>query len=374
MNDIFNSPAVSAVVELALREDTYHNPMRDRAGDFANLPYSFEDLELDGRPDVPSKDIHGVGPTEDPVEGDESRRARLPDIGADEATDPDSDTDLAWYYAEISPNPVGRITTAGGLYVDVRVRGLRNLGAATRFDGGVDNDISPPPGHRMFILPQGALQAAFDAGGRVSPENNPDWVSDWLIPRAIPITYVNVGGGRYIGTNAEPIGTIVWENLAAKSPLQQGIPTQGDVLADGHAALFIYVPEELKRGDHELLGYTQNYHSQFPSPMSDASDALQIVDQAVWGRHFIIDTVPPRLSIDLVNPPRIAEYIYRFNRLCARCDFFFNFCRVDIHRYRVYINKNRRSAYLKNTVNRCNKCKRRCYYLVACPDTQSLHT
>ncbi len=288
--------------KLALREDTYHNPMRDRAGNFTELPYTYEDLELDGRPDVPSTDIHGVGPTEDPVEGDESRRARLPDIGADEVSDPDSDADLAWYYAEISPNPVGRITTEGGLYVDVRVRGLRNLGAATRLDGGVDNDIFPPPAHRMFILPQGALQAAFDAGGRVNPEMDPDWVSEWLIPRAIPISYVNIGGGRYIGTNAEPIDTIVWENVAAKSPLDQGTPMQGDVLADGHAALFIYVPEELKRGDHELLGFTQNYHSQFPSPMSDASDTMQIVDQAVWGRHFIIDTVPPRLHVEWYGP------------------------------------------------------------------------
>lgn len=284
--------------KLALREDTYHSPMRDRAGNFVKTPYSFEDLEFDGRPDAPDSDIQGTGPTEeDTGDSGEPRRARLPDIGADEISDPNSLVDLAWYYAEVTPNPIGRITTEGGIYVDVRVRGLRNLNAATRLDGGVETEILPPPAHRMFILTQGALQAAFAEGGRVNPENNPEWVSEELIPRSVPIEFFNLGGGHYVGTNARPIETIIAEN-AAKTPLLSGIPTQGDVLADGHAALFIYVPEELKKGSDELLGFTSNYHSQFPSVMSDATDAQSIVEQAVWGRHFIIDTVPPRVYIE----------------------------------------------------------------------------
>ncbi|MGI6458790.1 MAG: right-handed parallel beta-helix repeat-containing protein [Candidatus Hydrogenedentales bacterium] len=216
------------------------NPVRDKAGKFIDRPFTETDYELEGRPDLGEPEhVQGTGRYSD--------NPRLPDIGADEILGGSGGGELPyWYYAEVVPNPVPAMPE-------------RTLQVQVRFFGIVPEDI-------IYIVPQGV-----DFGpGHVD------------FDRSIPIELQDYGDGIYFGTNIYPIRTVAGDIGGDPSDSKPQIPpTQGAYLNDGHAAIVVPVIAPLGLG---ILGDTPH----------DLTDGGIIVEQAILGRHFLIDTVPPR--------------------------------------------------------------------------------
>ncbi len=213
------------------------NPMRDKAGKFIKPPFTETDYELEARPDLGEpKHVQGTGRYSD--------KPRLPDIGADEILGGSGGELPYWYYAEVVPNPVPAMP-AGALQVQVRFHRI------------VPEDI-------IYIVPQGVPIPFYQK------PLDPD-----IRDLCIRVELQGYGDGIYFGTNIDPIETII------KDMDGSGTPTQGDYLSDGHAA--IVVPVIAPAG----LGYLGD-------DPTDLTDGGYIVEQAILGRHFLIDTVPPR--------------------------------------------------------------------------------
>lgn len=205
--------------------DSAAHPLLSTAGPFTEDPYTLVDFELDQRP-------QGTGA----------------EIGADELVDITVDV-CSWYFARVTPNPVG-VTPARQLLVEVQFSG--NCGGTP------------------FIVPQGGDPRNDGSGG--------------LPNDRIGLTlYQNPGAGYYIYTNTGAITTVIGERVAPTGP------TPGDLIADGHAAVF------MQRGTN-IIGFDEG------SPTTPSSDHLDeggiIVSQAIRGRHFLIDTVPPRIHLE----------------------------------------------------------------------------
>ena len=234
--------------KLAVRSDTFDNPVRDKAGHFPRPPFTSEDLELDGRPNGPDANIHGTGPAGE----------ALSEIGADEL--PYAAERLEWYYADVQPSPVGKLP-AEALSIELRFRGLQ----ASLNAPGVD----PPPEQRVFIVPQ---------GGDPLNENH-----------RIPLRITQeMGGWTYMLTNPNPIDTVVFRP-GGPPPAPGAWPRQGDIIADGHADICVDMPGAVSGIGRLLLG----------DNATDLSDGGVIVEQAVDGRHFLIDTIPPRIHVEV---------------------------------------------------------------------------
>lgn len=164
------------------------------------------------------------------------------EIGADEIQDIAADT-CSWYFARVTPNPVG-MTAARQLTIQLQYTG--NCGGAP------------------FIVPQGG---------------DPRLAAD-RIPLEL---YQNPGNGYFIYTNKDIIETLLDDRDASS-----GIST-GDLIADGHAAIY------MQRGNN-IIGFDENA-GLAPSNVHLTEGGL-ITGQAVSGRHFLIDTVPPRIQIE----------------------------------------------------------------------------
>lgn len=218
-------------------DDDQYNPMRDKAGDFKISPFTLVDLESFARPGEDSDAAQGTGQT----------GSSLADIGADEIQDPNADLQ-DWYYAEvISENAcaVGILgaVNAGDAFIEIRVTAGRNFTL-------LDDEV--------FAVPQGG---------------NPNFID-----HRIPLTITeDLGGGIFFLTNAEDIQTVVY-------PPNDNEPSQGDIIADGHAALYIQLGGF--GSGNPIIGFD-------PLPPT-----IDIIDQAIYGRHFLIDTIAP--FIDLV--------------------------------------------------------------------------
>lgn len=188
--------------------------------------------------------------------GEYDDEPRLPDIGADEILGGSGAGVLPyWYYAEVVPNPVPAMP-ARTLQVQIRVYGI----------------LVP---EIIYIVPQGV-------------EFYPGYVD---LSRCIAIELDDYGDGIYFGTNIDPIETMI-EDVDGS-----GTPTQGDYLSDGHAAIVIPVGAG-------YLGDDPN----------DLTDGGIIVEQAILGRHFLIDTVPPR-PVLTVAPSRPSNLVTLNNAL-----------------------------------------------------------
>ena len=229
------------------------NPMRDKAGKFIERPFTETDYELEARPDLGEPEhVQGTGRYSD--------EPRLPDIGADEILGGSGGGELPyWYYAEVVPNPVPAMPA-------------RTLQVQVRFHGIVPEDI-------IYIVPQGV-------------EFYPGFVD---FSRCIRIELQGYGDGIYFGTNIDPIHTVVGDVDGTI------LPMQGDYLNDGHAAIVVPVIAPLSLG---ILGDT---------PL-DLTDGGIIVEQAILGRHFLIDTVPPR-PVLTVAPARPVNLMTLNNAL-----------------------------------------------------------
>lgn len=225
-----------------LARDTFtDNPIRDKAGQFSELPYTSFDLENDRRPDD-ANGTNNQGTGEVGAEG-------LPDIGADELSE-DLGDDPSWFFSRTTPNPVGRLD-AGELTVEIGVTGCDGTIAAYIIPQGVDPSIDP----------QDAL-----------------WNEDAVIRLG---EAVSVGGGYFLFRNRDPITTVLLDN----SPT--GIDN-GDVIADGHAVIALAT---------DCAGSISNLGFNFV----DITDSGRIRAQAVYGRHFLIDTIPPHIALDVVR-------------------------------------------------------------------------
>lgn len=228
------------------------NPMRDKAGKYIERPFTEADYELEGRPDLGEPEhVQGTGVYSD--------SPRLPDIGADEIQGGAGGGVLpSWYYAEVVPDPVPGMEP-GELQVQIRV-----------YDIAIPAD--PVSGEIIvYIVPQGV-------------EFFPGFVDT---SRCIAIELEDYGEGIYFGTNVDPITTII-EDVDGS-----GTPTQGDYLADGHAVIVIPLGIDGYLGDDP----------------DDLTDGGLIVEQAVLGRHFLIDTIPPRpvLTVAPAQPSNIMR-------------------------------------------------------------------
>lgn len=247
----------------------YDNPLRDRAGDFSLGLFTFEDLELDGRPNFYEavsgiSGFHGQGPAGAPKS----------DIGADELS-LGGLTQPTWYYAELTPAPIGALA-AGELEAEVRIRGLNG----------------PLPDGALFLVPQGG---------------NPG-VNLHRIPLDISRSY---GRTVFYATNAEAIETDIARNEGGGSwsaPADGQTRQPGDLVADGHGALFVFVPNALSSflngnetiagygGLGRILGYTASDYAD--DGLLSLRDAGLISSEAVDGRHVLIDTTPPRIFVE----------------------------------------------------------------------------
>ncbi|GMV99095.1 MAG: hypothetical protein AMXMBFR84_02340 [Candidatus Hydrogenedentota bacterium] len=168
----------------------------------------------------------------------------LPDIGADEINDFPDDQCL-WYYARVFPSPVGRLD-AGELQIDIRLIGSTDA-------------------PEVYIVPQGFLPA--------------DVVADPPIPLSLQAT---LGENAYRYTNDEPIPLAEDGNLANPDDPDEPI-------VDGHATLIITCGGTIIGADP-----------------SDLTEGGLIFDQAITGRHFLIDTVPPRMFVEYLVPGNTA--------------------------------------------------------------------
>jgi hypothetical protein len=142
----------------------------------------------------------------------------------------------AWSVAEVCPNPIGKLE-AGQLLV--------------RIEGTGEMDSRATVENPVFIVPQGGI-----------PSNTGDRI---LLTE---LTYAPSGPGFvWTGTNATAIPRIM------------NVGQPNELLVDGHAALYIDI------GGGEILGDDPN----------NPTDGGIIQTSAQQGRHFLIDTIPPRL-------------------------------------------------------------------------------
>ncbi|MDK1046374.1 MAG: hypothetical protein QGM45_11910, partial [Anaerolineales bacterium] len=138
-----------------------------------------------------------------------------------------------WICATVQPNPVGKLPP-GHLAVALEVTGT----------------IEAMEAAQVFIVPQGG---------------NPD-IPGHRIELVMTQIVVNPGGNTtWVGTNVKLIDTVTGTG-------------EFTILTDGHAAIFIL------ESDGNTVG--------FPG-----DDGNRIDPCAVEGRHFIIDTIPPRMLI-----------------------------------------------------------------------------
>ncbi|MCL4219682.1 MAG: hypothetical protein KJ052_22095, partial [Candidatus Hydrogenedentes bacterium] len=173
----------------------------------------------------------------------------------DEIQDPNADLQ-DWYYAEvISENAcaVGILgaVNAGDAFIEIRVTAGRNFTL-------LDDEV--------FAVPQGG---------------NPNFID-----HRIPLTITeDLGGGIFFLTNAEDIETRVFP--------KGGEPRQGDIIADGHAALYIQLGGF--GSGNPIIGHDLN------------TGQVEIIDQAVYGRHFLIDTIAPYIDLGAIDTNGFAD-------------------------------------------------------------------
>ncbi|MCC6695226.1 MAG: IPT/TIG domain-containing protein [Candidatus Hydrogenedentes bacterium] len=205
--------------------NTESAPLLNTAGPFTEGSYTLLDFEGE------------VRPTGDGAE-----------IGADEISDflfGGTLLDFFWIFARPTPNPVG-LLDAGELIVELQFTG---------------DAIGPDT--EVFIVPQGG--EPLTDGDRIELD-----------------LYQQLGRGRYLFQNADAIETIVRDADGS------GTPTLGDIIADGHAAIYL---EDDDVAPGRIFGYD-------PVDLTDGGFILPD-SQAVYGRHFLIDTVPPRVFVEV---------------------------------------------------------------------------
>ncbi|HRK33587.1 MAG TPA: IPT/TIG domain-containing protein [Candidatus Hydrogenedentes bacterium] len=166
-----------------------------------------------------------------------------PEIGADEIIELFELQICSWYVAEVSPNPVG-FTAPNQLIVRVQYTG----------------DCGGVP----FITPQGG--DPFDPNDRIPLE-----------------LYLTLGNNTYLYTNTDIIQTVL-------DPAGSDTPSTANLVADGHAVI------HMQRGS-DIVGMDGNDFAS-STPSSSLTDGGLIIGQAIQGRHFLIDTVPPRMFIE----------------------------------------------------------------------------
>jgi hypothetical protein len=238
----------------------YENPMIDKAGEFTFSPFTLLDFELDERPDFQSDPdrIHGTGPALS------SRSQGLPDIGADEIFSVDaSAAQVGWNLAVPIPNPVPALA-AGDLTILVGFRAVEQL------------LVDPSVSGTFFIVPQGG-----------DPTDDAD-------RRAMSLVR-DLGGGQYIISNDDAIETVLINRVSTAGP------DTGDLIADGHAA--VYVQPDPAEPLFLLGDDWQNLQDGISTTAGTNTSILGtfdnvIIDQALLGRHFIIDTIPPRANLN----------------------------------------------------------------------------
>ncbi len=180
-----------------------------------------------------------VAPSDD-FDGDP--RDALIDIGFDELF---FDVTISrWDVAEVCPNPVGKLE-AGQLLVSIEGT------------GSIDTGMNAPS--PVFIVPQGG---------------DPSAAADRIYLREFSYTQ---SGPDFVWT-----GT----NQAAIPRIIKGATPAEDLLLDGHAAVYIDL------GGGEILG------DDVGDPGDDGVIQTGGSTPASEGRHFLIDTVPPRLQLN----------------------------------------------------------------------------
>lgn len=181
----------------------------------------------------------------------------LIEIGADEFFNPVSGT-LIWSECEIQARGQGQpnfIGLADANDIDITVVTTQEVADGEIFIVPQGGDPSNPD-HRIL------LTRVYAEGGAMDESRESRW------------------------TNIGPIETIL-DDTPGTIP---GEPDAGDLIADGHGAVYII-------DGSVILGY--------PDLHAAANDA-QVLGDASRYRHVIIDTIPPRLDICAYDPPERA--------------------------------------------------------------------
>jgi len=121
----------------------------------------------------------------------------------------------------------------------------------------------------FFIVPQGMT---------------PDFFADRFMNRVPMRATEDLGGGQYIITNSDEAIDTIRPGGDFGSPG----PTLGDWVLDGHAAVYVRPDPNVPPADPNfILG---------DDPV-DLTDNDTIIEQAVLGRHFLIDTIVPKVNL-----------------------------------------------------------------------------
>jgi len=217
-----------------------------------------------------------------------SNRANFVDLGPDPVFSPSTIVSMAAriyttgrMYVEVPPGN-------GPGFVDVRIEDLEsdpdlrdetticpNCYEYTDPDGvgrWTDAEVVPNP---VGKLPAGHLLVTITVTGEIDGDDNvfivPHGGDPAVTAHRIPLDELssgNVGGDWvWVGTNAEEIPRVL---------------ANGNLLVDGHAAVYLYDTE-----NDEIVG----------DDTSELTDGGIIEGSALEGRHFIIDTIPPRMRL-----------------------------------------------------------------------------
>ncbi len=235
------------------------NPMRDKAGKaITNAPETDADFEFEPRPDRIDNRDHVQGT------GDRTVTPELPDIGADEIVEWNLDTDYRWYGCQVTPEIVGAVG-AGAVKIDIQI--YTDPPSDARPDG-------------IFVLPQGVPIGPLDPAVVFDPlfPLEPLWIEFGPVQKT--------GRYRYHATNKDAITTVVRDVDGS------GGPSAGDYLADGHAAVYLWYDNPLA-----LDGVPTADDTFLGDNPGDLTDGKQIEEDAILGRHFLIDTTPPKVHL-----------------------------------------------------------------------------
>lgn len=168
-----------------------------------------------------------------------------PEIGADELQGIAQSDACEWFLARVRPSPVGAMAADE---LTVRVQYTGDCGGAP------------------FIVPQGG---------------NPLDAADRMPLRQL----AQLGDGAFLYTNTNPIQTEVRNGTGGTA----GLLDQADLIADGHAAVYF---EKNTGAFTDVIGFDDSIAGDH------LTDGGQIQGQAVFGRHFLIDTIPPRIHVE----------------------------------------------------------------------------
>lgn len=231
------------------------------------------------------------------------RSADAADIGADEFVSAVGAGLVTWFFSTVTPpadcfgnqgapgDPIGEVA-AGEVRVEVRVRSNEGGEAVP------DAVFLLPQDHMRFLI-NGPLRPVFNNGTLTEVIAIGDDGVDVSI-EVIRIQPEVVAGFTWFGTNADPIST----RLFVGPDSAAGGFSASDTFADGHAIVCLAYAES------EEGPFIVGDEPGIVGSLDTLDENGSIIDQALIGRHVLIDTIAPRFNIGDLGPnPTAANFL-----------------------------------------------------------------